>query len=154
MSKLLPNSIVRSLLVFTSLVMTAIIIPSNIFAVPPGPGFDEDTGGIGTINPHAGTVPDVGGDPSSFVAGLVSGALSFLLIAAFILALLWTVFAGFRFIFAGGESKNISSAWSQIYWGLLGMAIVLGAFAIIKLVETFFGVIIISGPFQLPTGAP
>lgn len=106
---------------------------------------------LGKITPPAGTVPDVGGDPSGFIATLIRNSLSLLLIAAFIIALIWTIFAGYRFIFAGGDSKNISSAWSQIYWGLLGMAIVLGSFAIIKLVETFFGVTILSGGFQLPT---
>lgn len=106
---------------------------------------------IGRIQPPAGTVPTVA-DPSSFVASLVRNGLTLLIIVAFIVDLIWTIFAGYRFIFAGGESKNISSAWSQIYWGLLGMAIILGSFAIIKLVETFFGVTVLTGPFTLPSG--
>lgn len=108
---------------------------------------------LGTISPPPGTVPDIAGDPSAFVATLIRNGISFLLISAFIVDLIWTIFAGYRFIFAGGESKNISSAWSQIYWGLLGMAIILGSFAIIKLVETFFGVTVISGPFNIPGGS-
>lgn len=107
---------------------------------------------IGKITPPD-TIPSIqssSGDPSYFIAGLVRASLSILLIVAFILALVWTIFAGYRFIFAGGEPKNITAAWSQIYWGLLGMAVVLGAYAIIRLAEAFFGVNIVSGGFQLP----
>src|SRR3990167_6635760 len=107
---------------------------------------------LGTITPPSGTVP-IAGDPSTFVASLIRNSISLLIIAAFIVDLIWIIFAGYRFIFAGGESKNISSAWSQIYWGLLGMAIIIGSFAIIKLVETFFGVTVISGPFNIPGGS-
>src|SRR3989304_10490224 len=107
---------------------------------------------LGTITPPSGTVPEAA-DPSAFVATLIRNGITLLLISAFIVDLIWTIFAGFRFIFAGGESKNISSAWSQIYWGLLGMAIIIGSFAIIKLVETFFGVTVISGPFNIPGGS-
>ena len=107
---------------------------------------------IGRIVPPAGKVPDVGTDPSAFVASLIRNGLTLLITAAFVIDLIWIIFAGYRFIFAGGESKNISSAWSQIYWGLLGMVIILGSFAIIKLVETFFDVTVLSGPFTLPSG--
>lgn len=104
---------------------------------------------VGTItNPG---LPDTGPNPSGFIAGFVRGGISLLLIVAFIVALIWTIFAGFRFIFAGGDEKAIAGAWSQIYWGLIGMVVVMGSYAIIKLVETFFGVNILSGGFQLPT---
>jgi len=105
---------------------------------------------LGTINPPAG-IPTVGGNPSNFVSSLIRGSISFLLIAGFIMAFLWIIFAGFRFITSGSDSKSVSQAWAQIYWGLIGIVVVLGAFAIIKLVEIFFSVTIISGGFQLPT---
>ena len=107
---------------------------------------------VGTINPPD-TVPFLapGANPSNFVAGIIRNGVLLLIIVAFIVFLIWTIFAGFRFIFAGGDEKSISGAWSQIYWGLLGMLIVMGVFAIIVLVETFFNVKIISGGFKLPT---
>lgn len=106
---------------------------------------------LGKISPPPGTVPDVGGNPSFFVAGFVRGGVQLLLIIAFIVALLWTIFAGFRFITAGGDEKAVGSAWSQIYWGLIGLVIVMGSYAIIRLAELIFSVNIITGPFQLPT---
>ena len=110
---------------------------------------------VGTITPPtdaAGNplIPNPGGNPSAFVAGIIRGAIQFLLITAFIVALIWTIFAGFRFVFSGGDEKSISGAWSQIYWGLIGLFVVVGAFAIIRLVESFFGVNIVSGGFLLP----
>jgi Na+/serine symporter len=104
---------------------------------------------LGTISPPP-SVPNVGTDPSGFVAGLIRNGIFLLVIIAFIVGVIWIIFAGFRFILAGGDEKAIASAWSQIYWGLIGLVVVIGAFAIIKLVETFFNVQIISGQFQLP----
>lgn len=129
------------------------IIPSITLAQAPPvdigtpvrpPGVD-----IGKIEAPA-NIPTAGTDPSAFVAGIIRAFIQILIIAAFIIALIWTIFAGYSFIFAGGDPKNISSAWSRIYWGLLGLVVVVGAFAIIKLVETVFDVTIISGGFQLP----
>lgn len=105
---------------------------------------------LGTITPPA-NIPTTGGNPTNFVAGLLRGSISFLLIISFVTAFFWIIFAGFRFITAGSDSKSVSQAWSQIYWGFIGLIVVVGAFAIIKLAETFFGVTIISGGFQLPT---
>ena len=104
---------------------------------------------LGTIEPQP-TIPKVEGDPSSFVAGIVSAGLQLLLIIAFIVALIWTILAGYRFITSGSDEKAVGSAWAQIYWGLIGMVVVLAAFAIMRLVETFFGVDIISDTFLLP----
>ena len=104
---------------------------------------------IGTISPPPGT-PVTGDDPTGFVAGLVRGSIQLLLIVAFVVALIWTIFAGFRFITSGGDPKSTGAAWTQIYMGLIGMLIILGSFAIIRLVEGFFGVNVISGNLILP----
>ena len=104
---------------------------------------------LGTIHPPGG-IPTVGGDPSNFVGGLIRGVISFILLAGFIVAFLWIIFAGFRFITAGSDEKSVAQAWSQIYWGLIGLVVVVGAFAIINLAETFFNIQIISGGFSLP----
>lgn len=106
---------------------------------------------IGTISPPP-SVRTTEGDPSNFVASLVRNGIQFLLIAAFIVALLWTIFAGYRFMTSGGDPKTTGQAWSQMYWGLIGMLIVFGSYAIMIMVEEFLGVKIISGPFQLPGG--
>ncbi len=90
-------------------------------------------------------------DPGAFVAGVFRNGISLLILGAFLLMLIFTIIAGIKFITAGGDSKAISAAWSQIYMGMIGMVVVVGAYAIIILIETFFKVKIISGGFTLPT---
>ncbi|OGD86533.1 hypothetical protein A2870_01895 [Candidatus Curtissbacteria bacterium RIFCSPHIGHO2_01_FULL_41_11] len=104
---------------------------------------------LGKIAPQPGTVPDTGGDPSGFVASLISSGISLLITVAFVVGLIWMIFAGYSFIFAGDDPKKVTSAWSRIYWGLIGLVIVVGSYAIIKLVETVFKVQFLSGPFSL-----
>ncbi|OGD83900.1 hypothetical protein A2165_00210 [Candidatus Curtissbacteria bacterium RBG_13_40_7] len=101
---------------------------------------------IGPITPPDGAVT---GDPETVIASIIKNGISLLLIAAFVIALIWTIIAGLSFIFAGGDEKGIASAWARIYWGLIGMVVVVGSFAIIKLVETFFGVSVLTGGFHL-----
>lgn len=91
------------------------------------------------------------GDPGAFVASLIKNGISMLILGAFIIDLIWTILAGIKFITAGGDPKSISAAWSQIYMGMIGMLVVVGSYAIIVLVETFFNVKIISNGFTLPT---
>lgn len=106
------------------------------------------TTSLGTVSPPPG-IPNPY-DSTAYVAGIIKNGLSLLVIIAFLAALLWTIFAGFRFVTSGGDEKSISQAWSSIYWGLIGMIVVVASYAIVKLVETFFNVSIISGGLVLP----
>lgn len=104
---------------------------------------------LGKITPPAG-IPTTGSDPSSFVASLIRNGILLMIIVAFVAALIWTILAGFKFIMAQGEPKEISAAQSQITWGIIGLVVVLTAYAIVRIVETFFGITIISGPLTIP----
>jgi len=104
---------------------------------------------FGEISPPPGIV-QVDPNPTSFIAGLIRGSIQLLLIVSFLAALLWTIFAGFRFVTSGGDSKSTGQAWTQMYMGLIGMIIIVGSFAIIKLVEEFFKINIISDGLILP----
>lgn len=105
---------------------------------------------IGTITVDNSVTPNPG-DPGAFVAGIFRNGISMLILGAFLLMLIFTIIAGIKFITAGGDSKAISAAWSQIYMGMIGMLVVVGSYAIIVLIETFFNVKIISNGFTLPT---
>lgn len=112
---------------------------------------DNTNSAIGVITPPGGTIPETGGDPSTFVASLVRNGIWLMVIVAFVIAFIWIILAGLSFVFAGDDPKKVQAAWGKVYWGLIGLVIVIGSFAIIKLVETFFGITVISGGFQLPT---
>ncbi|OGD93916.1 hypothetical protein A2697_04940 [Candidatus Curtissbacteria bacterium RIFCSPHIGHO2_01_FULL_41_44] len=128
----------KQLITILAIFFSLFILPSLALA--------QDLGKISAPS----SIPSAGTNPSGFVASLIRNGIFLLVIAAFIIGVIWMIFAGLRFIFAGGDEKAIASAWGQIYWGLIGLVVVVGAFAIIKLVETFFNVQIISGQFNLP----
>ncbi len=119
-----------------------IIFAIALSACTPGAGMDSP---IGRISPPP-SVPNPP-DPVNFTAGLIKNGISLLITVAFILDLIWTILAGIKFVTAGGDPKSISAAWSQIYMGMIGMLVVVGSYAIMVLVETFFGVKIISDGF-------
>lgn len=106
---------------------------------------------IGRIAPPPGVPnPGPGAAANDYVAGFVRNGISLLITVAFIVMFIWTILAGFKFITAGGDSKAVSAAWSQIYFGIIGMLVVVGSYAIISLVEYFFNIQIITGGLQLP----
>lgn len=99
---------------------------------------------IGKITPPDGTPQQAIDDPTAYIEGAIRNGISILLIVAFLVMFLWTIFAGFRFVTSGGDEKTVSQAWSSIYYGILGMIVVLSSYAIVRLVEIFFNVTIFS----------
>ena len=94
--------------------------------------------------------------PSEFqgntdILQIVRAVIRFILLIAFVLAFIFLLLGGLRWITAGGDEKSVAGARGMITAALIGLVIVLLAFAIIKLVETFFGVTIISGTLVIPT---
>lgn len=81
----------------------------------------------------------------------VNAIIRFILIIAFVLAFIMLIIGGIRWILAGGDEKAVEKARGTITAALIGLVIVLLAFAIIRIVEVFFGVTIISGTVTIPT---
>jgi len=88
--------------------------------------------------------------PVFTVAQFITWIIRIIIIAAFVISFIFLLIGGIRWILAGGEEKAIGSARGQVTGALIGLVIVLSAFAIIKLIETFFGVVIISGQINIP----
>ena len=89
--------------------------------------------------------------PINNIINIVRTAIRFILIIAFVAAFVMLLIGGIRWILAGGDEKAVAGARGTITAALIGLVIVLVAYAIIRLVETFFGVTIISGTFVIPT---
>ena len=85
------------------------------------------------------------------IISVVRNIIRFILIVAFVLAFLFLIVGGIRWITAGGDEKGVAGARGMITGALIGLVIVLVAFALIRLVETFFGFPIISGGVAVPT---
>src|SRR3989344_2601824 len=91
---------------------------------------------------------ELGGIPD--IIAIVRTAIRFILIVAFIAAFVMLLIGGIRWILAGGDEKAVAGARGTITAALIGLVIVLVAYAIIRLVEIFFNVSIISGAFSIP----
>ena len=89
--------------------------------------------------------------PINNVVSVVRAIIQFILVVAFVLAFIMLLIGGIRWITAGGDEKAVGSARNMITAALIGLVVVLVAYALIKLVETFFGVNIITGGVNIPT---
>jgi len=88
--------------------------------------------------------------PTFGPAAVVTFIVQILIVAAFIIAFIFLLLGGIRWITAGGDEKAIAGARGMITGALIGLIVVLAAFTIIKLIEYFFSVNIISGPLSIP----
>lgn len=82
---------------------------------------------------------------------IVRNVIRFIILIAFVLAFLFLIIGGIRWITAGGDEKGVERARGMITAALIGLVIILVSYALILLVQTFFGVNIISGNIILPT---
>ncbi|OGM14922.1 hypothetical protein A3E41_00475 [Candidatus Woesebacteria bacterium RIFCSPHIGHO2_12_FULL_38_9] len=71
---------------------------------------------------------------------LVTLAISFVLIVAAIAFFFILVLGGIKWITSGGDKGKTEAARNQITAGLVGLVIVFAAWAILTLIESFFGV--------------
>lgn len=66
----------------------------------------------------------------------------------------YLLLGGFRYLTAGGDQKMVAEARNVIIHALVGLGIIAGSFVIIRIVESIFGLVIISGPLEFPTPHP
>ena len=81
---------------------------------------------------------------------VVRGIVQFILVVAFIAAFVFLLIGGIRWILAGGDEKAVAGARGTITAALIGLVIVLVAYAIIRLVEIFFNVNIVTQGVTIP----
>jgi hypothetical protein len=79
----------------------------------------------------------------SDVGGLViffTNILRLFFLVAGLFVLIKIVLAGFAYVSAGGEPKKLEQAWANIWQSLIGLLIMVSAFALSALVgQVFFG---------------
>jgi TRAP-type C4-dicarboxylate transport system permease small subunit len=79
------------------------------------------------------------------IPAIVAGLINVVLIVAAIVFFFILVIGGIRWITSGGDKANTEAARNQITAALVGLVIVFAAWAIIQLLQTFFGINIIGG---------
>lgn len=81
--------------------------------------------------------------------GLVSAAINLTLIMVSILFIFSLLFGGIKFILSGGNKDKTDNAKRQILNAFIGIFIVFSAWAILSLVNEFFGIDLLT--FEIPT---
>lgn len=71
---------------------------------------------------------------------IVSGAISLVLLVVALVFFFILIWGGLRWIMSEGDEKAVAGARNQITNALIGLAIVFGAFAIMKLIQVIFGI--------------
>ncbi len=82
---------------------------------------------------------------------LITNTISVILIVATLAAFLYLVQGGFRWITSGGDKAGVDGARNQIQAALLGLFIVFAAWAVMLIVQAFFGINIFGGNVEIPT---
>lgn len=88
--------------------------------------------------------PNFSGLTSLSAAGIISGLIKLALVVAAVVFFFILVIGGIRWIASGGDKAQTEAARNQITAALVGLVIVFAAWAIIALVQTFFGINIFS----------
>lgn len=119
---------IASLTSLAALALSATPVFAQKLNVPKPPGFKIDDLGI-------------------FVSKIVGAAL----IIAAILVFVMLVWGGIQWITSGGDKGKTEEARNRITAALVGLAIVAAAWALIQLVQYFFGIDVFGGTSSLPT---
>lgn len=79
------------------------------------------------------------------VPGIISTAIKVILITAAIIAFVFLVVGGIKWITSGGDKEGTQAAQKTITAALIGLIIIFAAWAIIELLNVFFGIDIFGG---------
>lgn len=100
---------------------------------------------IGKIQPTVGILTQPAIDASGKLTGvitLMNSVLKLAFIVGGIWALLNFIIAGYGFMSAGGESKEITKAWDRIWQSFMGLLFIVGSF----LLAAIAGIILFKDP--------
>lgn len=78
------------------------------------------------------------------VPNIVPVVIRVVLIVAALIALVFLIIGGIKWITSGGDKAQVESARGTITSALIGLVVVFAAWAIIRLIELFFGIQILS----------
>lgn len=78
------------------------------------------------------------------VPALITAVIQLILVIAALISFIFLIIGGIKWIVSGGDKAATESARNTITAALIGLMIVFSAWAIAKLIETFFGITILT----------
>lgn len=109
----------------------------KVFAQASTPIPNNPFGTITNPLPKYGGIEGASGQSGGLIL-LFSNILRLVFVFAGVYAFLNLIIAGFQYMNAGGDAKQLNAAWARIWQSLLGLVIIVGSFALAAL----FGYII------------
>lgn len=103
---------------------------------------DTSTDIVGKIKPPSFFDPSSGGygGYQTGITAFISNIIRLLTIVAGLWMLINFILAGLKFISSQGDEKAVASAWSKIYNSIIGMVVIVTAYALVALLSyLFFG---------------
>ncbi len=85
------------------------------------------------------------------ITKMISGIISFLMIAASLIFFIMLVMGGIRWIMSQGDETKVKAARDQVQHSLIGLVVVFAAWAIMQLISSVFGVDIFTNALSLPS---
>lgn len=100
---------------------------------------------VGTV--YAQDIRPVGPEVTPFpnLGALLSSAIQIALLVAGIIVLFMIILGGIQYVSSGGDKEAAAAAKDKITAALVGLLIVVSAYAIAVIVEKVFGIRIVSG---------
>lgn len=71
---------------------------------------------------------------------IINNALSLFITAGIIITVIFLILAGIKWITSGGDKQKLAQAKAQLKWSIVGLIIILLAFAIISIFNFMFGI--------------
>jgi hypothetical protein len=96
------------------------------------------------------TVPQPATVKITDVGKLISGLIGIAMLLAALAVFVYLVWGGFEWITSGGDKAAVENARNKITAALIGLVIVASAWAIMRIIEFFFGITVISGTMSIP----
>ena len=84
------------------------------------------------------------------IGKLIGNIVSLFMIVAALLTFVFLIWGGVEWIMSGGEKAGTEAARNRITNAFIGLFVVFAAWAIIKVIETFFNICIVGCPISVP----
>ncbi len=96
------------------------------------------------LTPGQGTLTDI--------APIISGAVQLILVVAGLIAFVYLLLGGIKWITSGGDSAAVGKAGSQMMQAVIGLIVVFAAWGLMVLIESITGICLgLTCPMDLPS---
>ena len=82
--------------------------------------------------------------PTAFLTTILPNAIGLCFVIAAVIFLFMMITGGIQWISSGGDKQGLEAARGKISNALIGLVILFATFAIIRLIQTFFGIHILT----------